>query len=193
MNCRKWSSCVSSTRSLTAGWFGTGVPIPCCRRCRFASVYLYCDRPGMYSRIEAKLAVPVITDRICRRVSQLLAFLYVSAIASRYIRWDGCNIPSTPSSSFTAFDAWRADQRYPAFSGDTTFKTATRISAVCWAYLLFVLSVHLFHSICGWLIVLTPPSSRKALRSRSGLLPPPRTTSPSREEAVLVLSEEAKT
>lgn len=82
MNCRKWSSCVSSTQSLTAGWFGTGVPIPCWRRCRFASVYLYCDRPGMYSRIKAKLVVTFITDRICRRVSQLLAFLYVSTIAS---------------------------------------------------------------------------------------------------------------
>ena len=105
MNCRKWSCCVSSTRCLAEGCFGTGVPIPCCRRCRFASVYLYCDRPGMYSQIEAKLALPVMMDRICRRMSQLLAFLYVPAIASRYIRWDGCNIPSTPSSSFAAFDA----------------------------------------------------------------------------------------
>ena len=36
----------------------------------------------MYSRIKAKLVVTFITDRICRRVSQLLAFLYVSTIAS---------------------------------------------------------------------------------------------------------------
>ena len=74
-----------------------------------------------------KVPTPAIIESTCLRVSQLVAFWYASARASKY-KCSECDNSLTPRALFIAVEEAKRRQSSPALSGVTLFSTVATIS-----------------------------------------------------------------
>ena len=161
MKHRKWSNCDSSTRILGLLEAGKGTPRPwwivCCR----AVLIRYSVMPGMNCRITEYGIRSAITDNICRRVSQLLAFWYVSAKASRYF-WSAEVWGVMHRDASTDCELFSACHNDAGFPGEMTSNDATTASFAFEMRAFLVRRLNWSQLFLGWFIVPLPLTLRNS-------------------------------
>ena len=161
MKHRKWSNCDLSTCILGLLEAGKGMQRPCWNVCCCAVLIRYSVMPGMNCWITEYGISSAITDNICWCVSQLLAFWYVSAKASRYL-WSAEVWGVMHRAASTDCELFSACYNDAGFPGEMTSNEATTASFAFEMRTFLVRTLNWSQPFLGWLIFPLPLTLRNS-------------------------------